>query len=168
MTGVAPGCRDAAAGEPESGRDWAPGSPSAYNAVSMTDLPIGRSLVHLLWVGAGGFVGSVARYALGGAVHRLAPAAAFPYGTLVVNVLGCLLVGLVAGLAETRQALSPEARLFLVLGLLGGFTTFSAFGYETLALARDSEALKALANVGLHLVAGLGAAWLGITLARLG
>jgi CrcB protein len=126
--------------------------------------PVTRTLVHLLWVGAGGFFGAISRYALGGAVHRLLPGAAFPYGTLAVNVVGCLLIGLAAGLSESRQVLGPEARLFLVLGFLGSFTTFSTFGYETLTLARDAEALAAAANVALHLAAGLGAAWLGLSL----
>lgn len=129
------------------------------------DAPLSRTVTQLLWVGAGGFIGSISRYALGGAVHRLLPGAAFPYGTLAVNVLGCLLIGLAAGLTESRQVLGPEARLFLILGFLGSFTTFSTFGYETLALARDAETLAAAGNVALHLVAGLGAAWLGLVLA---
>lgn len=130
--------------------------------------PIDRALVQVLWVGAGGFFGAIGRYAVGGAVHRLVPGAAFPYGTLAVNLAGCLLVGVVAGLAESRQVFSPEARLFLVLGFLGSFTTFSSFGYETLSLARDAEVLRAAANVVVHVVAGLGAAWLGLSLSRLG
>lgn len=138
---------------------------SGYNPPAM-DLPFARPVVHCLWVGAGGFFGAIGRYLVGGAVHRLVPGAGFPYGTLVVNVLGCLLVGVAAGAAETRQLLGPEARLFLVLGFLGSFTTFSTFGYETLSLARDAELLRAAANVALHLVAGLGAAWLGYALAQ--
>jgi len=126
----------------------------------------GRSLLQLLVVGTGGFFGAVARYVLSGAVQRLTPAAVFPYGTLAVNVAGCLAVGLVAGLADFRGLWSPETRLFVLLGFLGSFTTFSTFGHETLALARDSELLAAAANVLLHVVAGLAAAWLGYALAR--
>ena len=125
-------------------------------------------MLKLLLVGAGGFLGSISRYALGGWVHRLLPGARFPYGTLAVNAVGCLLIGLLAGLADSRGVLSPEARLFLLIGFLGGFTTFSTFGYETLALARDAETLRALANVALHLGAGLGAVWLGYALGERG
>jgi CrcB protein len=78
-----------------------------------------------------------------------------------VNVAGCLLIGAAAAAADTRQLLSPEARLFLMVGVLGGFTTFSTFGYETLALARDGEALRAAANVITHVVLGLAAVWAG-------
>jgi CrcB protein len=116
-------------------------------------------------VGAGGFVGSVLRYALSGLVHRAA-GTAFPYGTLVVNVTGCLAIGLLGGLTELRQVAGPELRLFLLIGILGGFTTFSTFGYETLALLRDGDLMKAVANAGLHLTLGLGAAWLGFAVAE--
>lgn len=117
-------------------------------------------------VGAGGFIGSVLRYGLSGLVHRAAGTGGFPYGTLAVNVTGCLAIGLLGGLAEVRQVAGPELRLFLLIGLLGGFTTFSTFGYETLALARDGDHVKALANAGLQLALGLGAVWIGFVLAE--
>ncbi|RMH01808.1 MAG: fluoride efflux transporter CrcB [Planctomycetota bacterium] len=118
-------------------------------------------LVKALLVGAGGFAGAVGRWALAGLAHRLAPLTTFPVGTLAVNLLGCLAIGVVAGLAESRQLFGPEARLFLLVGLLGGFTTFSTFGNETFAMLRDGEGLRAAANVGVHLVAGLALVWLG-------
>ena len=120
-----------------------------------------------LLVGTGGFLGSVFRYALSGLVHRLAPFAAFPYGTLAVNVTGCLAIGVLCGLTESRQIVGPDLRLFLLLGLLGGFTTFSTFGYETMALLRDSEQLRAATNVLMHVFAGLSAVWLGYSLSRM-
>ena len=123
-------------------------------------------LAQLLLVGAGGFIGSVLRFALGGGVHRWLPMSTFPYGTLVVNVLGCLAVGALTGLADARQALNASQRVFLLIGVLGGFTTFSTFAYETLALAQDSDVPRALANVALQVVLGLGAAWLGWAGAR--
>ena len=123
-------------------------------------------MTNLLLVGAGGFVGALARYLMSGWIHRVVPVAGFPLGTLSVNVMGCSLIGLVAGLAESRQLLGPESRSFLMIGLLGAFTTYSTFGYETLALARDAEILKAIANIGLHLVLGLAAVWLGGVAAR--
>jgi CrcB protein len=123
-------------------------------------------MIQLLLVGAGGFVGSVLRFAVSGLAQRIMPAAMFPLGTLVVNVAGCFIIGYGNGLADARALFSPSARLFLFIGLLGGFTTFSTFGYETLALMRDSQEMRALVSVGLHLILGLGAVWLGYVLAR--
>ena len=102
-------------------------------------------LWHPLIVGCGGFFGAMLRYGLSGVVQRLVPFASFPFGTLSVNVAGSLLIGVVAGLVEFRQVLGPDARLFLMIGLLGGFTTFSSFAYETLALGQEGlEGLSAL------------------------
>ncbi len=123
-------------------------------------------MTQLLLVGTGGFIGSVLRFAAGGLVHRLLPATVFPLGTLAVNVIGCFLIGYGNGLADTRQMFSPQARLFLFIGLLGGFTTFSTFGYETIVLARDSEGIRAMINIGFHIVLGLAAVWLGYSLSR--
>lgn len=118
-------------------------------------------LLNALLVGSGGFAGALFRYALVGALHRHLPLATFPYGTLCVNLLGCLLLGAFAGLADSRQLFAPEVRIFAVIGLLGGFTTFSTLGYETLAMARDGEQLRAALNVALHVVLGLVLVWLG-------
>jgi CrcB protein len=117
-------------------------------------------------VGSGGFLGSVLRYLLGGWVYDAFPAVSFPIGTLAVNVSGCLAIGVLGGLFEVRQAFGPEARLFLMIGVLGGYTTFSSFAFETLALARDAELLRALANIALQTVLGLAAAWLGYALIK--
>jgi CrcB protein len=125
------------------------------------------SLVQLGAVGSGGFLGAIARYALSGLAYRWGAFGGFPHGTLVVNVVGCLAIGLLAGLAENRLILGTHARLFLLIGFLGGFTTFSTFGYETLMLARDAEWIKATLNATLHLVLGLSAVWLGFALSRL-
>lgn len=118
-------------------------------------------LRHLLLVGAGGFAGSLARYLLSAAVVRLVGVGRFPWATLVVNVAGCLAIGLVAGYAEARELAQPELRLFLLIGFFGAFTTFSTFGYETLALLQAGRPLPALANVALQVSLGLGATWLG-------
>lgn len=112
-------------------------------------------------VGSGGFIGSLARYSVGGLVHRQLPLAIFPYGTLLVNLLGCLLIGLLAGMAESRQVFGPQFRQFALIGVLGGFTTFSTFGYETVAMLRDADYLRAGANVGISVVGGLLLVWLG-------
>lgn len=120
-----------------------------------------KGLTDVLWVGFGGFVGSSLRYLISGWVHRLPGTSTFPHGTLAVNVIGCLALGFLGGWAEHRQVLSSSTRLFLMIGVLGGFTTFSTFAYETLTFAHGSDALRALANIALHVVLGLGAAWFG-------
>ena len=125
-----------------------------------------QQLSNILFVGAGGFLGAVARYTMGAWVHRLFPLTTFPLGTLVVNTLGCFLIGLLGGLGETRQLFSPRFRVLIFIGILGGFTTFSSFAHETVALTRDSEMVRALLNVGLQLGCGLFAAWLGYALAK--
>jgi len=125
---------------------------------------VNPSLINITLVGAGGALGAIARYGVGGLVHRNPTLAGFPFGTLAVNLLGCLLIGLGAGLADARQAFTPEARLFVFVGLLGGFTTFSSFGYETMALLRDHEILRAGLNAGLNVFAGLALVWLGYAL----
>jgi CrcB protein len=120
----------------------------------------------ILLVALGGAVGSVARYKLSGWVLHHTLDWRFPAGTFAVNVAGCLLAGLLAGLAEKHELLSAEARLLLFTGVLGGFTTFSAFGLETMYLLRKGELLMAGSNVALSVVAGLLALWLGLGVAR--
>ena len=119
-------------------------------------------------VGLGGFLGSICRFFLQGVAHRITPLLGFPVGTLAVNVVGCFLIGWLNGLADTRELFGPEARIFLFIGVLGGFTTYSTFGFETVALLRDAEVSRAATSVLMHLVAGLGAVWFGDFLSRLG
>ena len=119
------------------------------------------ALFNAALVGTGGFIGAVCRYGLSGLVQRSAPLASFPYGTLVVNMVGCLLIGIAVGLVDSRQLFGPEFRLFALIGLLGGFTTYSTFGYETFALLRDADYLRAVANVSVHVVLGLALVWAG-------
>ncbi|MBI5712011.1 MAG: fluoride efflux transporter CrcB [Chloroflexi bacterium] len=118
-----------------------------------------------LLVGAGGFIGSVARYWLSSYVQQISKSVSFPYGTLTVNLLGCLVIGVLAQLADSRGVFTPEARAFVFIGILGGFTTFSSFGNETINLFRGSENLEGIANVIAHIVLGLGAVWLGRVMA---
>lgn len=118
-------------------------------------------LLGVLLVGCGGFVGAAVRNLLNAYVSGHPPLAGFPFGTLIVNVSGCLVIGLLAALTETRPVFREELRLFLFLGLLGGFTTFSTFGWESVALLRDGVYLSAFANVALHVVLGTGAVWAG-------
>ncbi len=120
---------------------------------------------YALIIGSGGIIGALARYGLTGLVQRQVPLTTFPFGTLVVNLLGCFVIGVLAGLVETRQMFSPEIRTFSFIGILGSFTTFSTFGFETFAMARDAEYLRAAANVGLHLLVGLALVSLGYGIA---
>lgn len=124
-------------------------------------------MLPILLVGAGGFLGSILRYVLSGWVHRILDNPWFPYGTLVVNVTGSLAIGFLAGLADSRSLYSSEARLFVFIGLLGGFTTFSSLTIETFSLARSAQLLAAAMNVTLQIFLGLVAVWLGNLLARL-
>lgn len=119
------------------------------------------AIIHAAIVGVGGFLGALARYGLSGLIHRYPGTADFPYGTLVVNLTGCLVIGVFAGLMEARQVFSPELRVFVLVGVLGGFTTFSTFGYESFMLLRDTEYLRVLANVGIHVIVGVALVWLG-------
>ena len=120
------------------------------------------SLRHALLVAAGGLIGSVLRFALVNAVQRRLPAAS-PYGTLGVNLLGCLAIGALGGWLTARPTPATELWLFAAVGVLGGFTTFSAFGWETFTLLREGAATSAFANVALHLTLGIAAVWLGYT-----
>jgi CrcB protein len=122
-------------------------------------------MVKLLLIGTGGFLGSILRYLLSGAIQSASQSIAFPYGTLAVNVIGCFFIGFLSELAESRSLLSPEMRAFLIVGILGGFTTFSAFGNETMNLLRDGERALALMNVSAQVLLGLGGVWLGYALA---
>lgn len=123
--------------------------------------------MNILLVGIGGFIGSVTRYLASGYVQQASKSIDFPYGTLAVNLIGCFIIGFLSQLAESRGAFTNESRLFIFTGFLGGFTTFSSFGNETLNLARDSQMMNALANIGANVVIGLFAVWLGRTVSYL-
>ena len=115
----------------------------------------------ILLVALGGALGSVARFKLSGLVLHLTPGWRFPLGTFTVNVLGCLVAGVLVGLAEKHDLLSPDARLLLFTGVLGGFTTFSAFGVETVHLLKRGDVALAAANIVGSVAIGLAALWLG-------
>jgi CrcB protein len=116
----------------------------------------------MFWVGLGGAAGAIARYKLGGLILHHSEGWRFPLSTFVVNVLGCLIAGLMAGLVEKHDALSADARLLIFTGILGGFTTFSAFGLETVTLFQKNMPGIAFLNVMSSVVCGLTALWLGI------
>lgn len=119
----------------------------------------------LIIVGSGSFIGGIGRYYLSGWVLHAFASQRFPLGTFVVNFIGCLIIGVVGGLAEHHHVFSPSMRLFIMTGLLGGFTTFSAFGYETVFLMRTHGMELALLNIVLSIICCLGAVWIGLRLA---
>jgi CrcB protein len=120
----------------------------------------------MILIGAGGFVGSVLRYWLSGLTQNAVPTTAFPIGTLVVNVVGCLAIGVLSELVEARGFLTPDMRALLIVGLLGGFTTFSAFANESVNAVRDGAYALAFANVILSVGVCLAAVWAGRSLAQ--
>lgn len=120
---------------------------------------------NIFMIGMGGFAGAILRYGMSGFVQDLSKSVSFPYGTLAVNLLGCFMIGFLTQLAESRGFIDQKARSFLLLGLLGSFTTFSTFGNESINLLLDGESLLSLANIGIHVFLGLGCVWLGRVLA---
>ena len=120
--------------------------------------------MNVIYVALGGALGSVARYLLTVAVHRYT-AAGFPYGTFTVNIIGCAVFGVIIGLAEHRIDLTPAVRAFFLVGVLGGFTTFSAFTFDTLELLRAAAFFRATFNVLGQITIGLAALWLGYSIA---
>jgi fluoride exporter len=122
---------------------------------------LGRTLL----VGGGGAIGASLRYLLGGLVYRYLPET-FPYATFLINVTGCFAIGFLAVLFDERAVLGPGARVFWIIGVLGGYTTFSSFGYETMVLMKDGSQVAALTNVLGQVVLGLTAVWLGAVSAR--
>ncbi len=124
-------------------------------------------MYRIILVGLGGFIGSVLRYLVSGYVQDLSGSIGFPYGTLAVNLAGCFIIGFLSYLADMRGVFTVETRALVFVGVLGGFTTFSTFGNETLNLLRDGENIYALLNIGIHILFGLGFVWLGRTAAFL-
>lgn len=121
----------------------------------------------LLFVGVGGFAGAILRYVLSGYVQQAMRSATFPYGTLAVNVFGCFVIGLLSQLVESHGLFTADARALVLPGFLGGFTTFSSFGNETMNLFRGAQSQSAVVNVAANILLGLGAVWFGRSVAAL-
>ncbi len=114
----------------------------------------------LLLIGTGGFFGALARYFLSGLLHRIS-SSLFPIGTLGVNLVGCFFIGAVLSLALDHGGIGPSGRLFLAIGFLGSFTTFSTFAYETVELLSDGDWPFAFLNIAAQLVLGIAAVFAG-------
>ncbi len=122
-------------------------------------------MLKCLLIALGGGAGSLLRYLVAGWGQRLC-GSGFPAGTLLVNVTGCLAIGMVGALLTGPVLIREEYRFAILVGLLGGFTTFSSFGYETLELAQSRKYAQAVANVLVSNAAGLAAVWIGYRLAQ--
>ena len=126
----------------------------------------GGYMQKLLWIGAGGALGALARYALSGWAQRFG-GYDFPWGTVAVNALGCFLFGVIWSLAEDRLIVNSETRLFVLTGFLGAFTTFSTYLFETGALLRNTQWSSAALNLLGQNSIGLAGVFLGMALGRL-
>ncbi|MDP1676544.1 MAG: fluoride efflux transporter CrcB [Bacteroidota bacterium] len=114
----------------------------------------------LVFIGLGGFLGSIARYGLTSLVQTKTESL-FPYGTMLVNILGCFIIGLLMTLFQERIVVSQNVRFFLIIGILGGFTTFSSFSYDTFAMMKSGNFFGAGLNTGVSLFGCLIATWAG-------
>jgi CrcB protein len=119
----------------------------------------------ILLVGAGGAVGCIARFLSQQFISRHYPSS-FPWGTLLVNIVGCFIIGVVYALSEKGSVMSPEWRILLATGFCGGFTTFSSFAYENVALMRDGELLLTFLYIAASIIVGLAGAYLGILIVK--
>ncbi len=122
-------------------------------------------VIRLCSIGLGGFVGAVLRYLVSGWVQDRSGSIIFPFGTAAVNIIGCFIIGMLTFLVETRSYFSVETRAFVLIGLLGSFTTFSTFGSETLVLLRSGRIDMAALYAGGQVVIGVLMVWLGRLLA---
>ena len=123
-------------------------------------------MLNIVLVAVGGGIGATTRYLVSTwAAARFG--STFPYGTLIVNVVGCFIIGAFMTIATERLIVNPYWRLFIAVGFLGGLTTFSSFSFETLRLLEEADILQAFTNVGLNVLVSLSATWLGIAAAKL-
>jgi fluoride exporter len=120
----------------------------------------------LLLIGSGGFLGSISRFLASRFLQNNFPSA-FPFGTFFVNVSGCLLIGLIYGFSERSALLTPGWKMFLAVGFCGGFTTFSTFANENLALLRDGDFFQFFLYTGLSVFLGIAATFLGVLVTKI-
>lgn len=119
----------------------------------------------LVLIALGGGIGSIFRYLTSVIVQKYY-ASIFPLATLITNVLGCFLIGLIVGLLEKNQMTNSDLKWFLITGFCGGYTTFSAFGYENISLMQSNHSGLAFVYIGVSIITGLFAVWLGLFLTK--
>jgi CrcB protein len=124
-------------------------------------------MIKILMIGMGGFAGSICRYITGELSNKIFHEPFIPYGTMIVNIAGCFFIGFLGSLFETRQVFTAEIRALILVGFLGGFTTFSTFGYEIFIIAKNGQFAAALTHLLAHLIVGFGAVWLGFYMYKL-
>lgn len=124
-------------------------------------------MIKIAMVGLGGGMGAMCRFMVYEICLTLVKNAWLPYGTIIVNAVGCFAIGLLGGIAETRDIFSPEMRALIFIGFLGGFTTFSTFGFELFFFIRNGQAGIAALNAAIQFTLGLLGVWTGFSLARL-
>lgn len=122
-------------------------------------------MIRTLMIGLGGALGTIARYLLGGWAQRLL-GPAFPYGTIAINTLGSFLIVVIMHASVSKGLISADARLFLTTGIMGGFTTYSTFNYETIRFLQEGSVLLGVANLALTVTSCLVAGGLGVVTAR--
>ncbi len=120
----------------------------------------------LLLVGTGGFIGSISRFLASRYMQTNFPSA-FPFGTFFVNITGCFLIGLIYGLSERSALFSPGWKMFLTVGFCGGFTTFSTFANENLAMLRDGDFFRFFLYIGLSVFLGIAATFFGVLITKI-
>jgi fluoride exporter len=120
----------------------------------------------LLLIGSGGFIGSVSRFLASRFVQNQFPSA-FPYGTFFVNFAGCFLLGLIYGFSEKSSLFTSGWKMFLTVGFCGGFTTFSTFANENLAMLRDGDFIHVIIYTGLSVFLGIAATFLGVAITKI-
>ncbi len=119
----------------------------------------------ILLIGIGSFLGGISRYYSQQVITKFFPSA-LPYGTLTVNIVGCFLIGLIYGLSDRGNIMTPELRVFLSTGFCGGFTTFSTFSYESINLMQDAQFLNLFLYVALSVIIGFASTYLGILIIK--
>lgn len=117
-------------------------------------------MIQVLWIALGGAIGAVLRYLMSAGINPLIPVN-FPIGTLLVNILGCLIIGIVYAVLSETPSFQTMLKPFLVIGILGGFTTFSSYAIEMVQMVQLQQTMKALAYLALSNIIGLAAAWAG-------
>ena len=123
-------------------------------------------MLDILLVGIGGFFGSILRYITSGLIFKFLGKPYLPYGTVCVNIVGCLLIGFLSGCVDHRHLFNREIRIFTVVGLLGGFTTFSTFGLDVFTALRDGQFINSFSNIMIHIIFGITSVWFGYYLSK--